>query len=180
MQNMDLRNNKGYTGIDISITILILIILIPVITGMAYNIGKSNSGIEQKSYAITEASSALEVAKSVTNIENIYSKKSDTPKVVVEDDDYIKKLKSNFQDKLVDSMQEPQIKEEEGNEKIVFVTKDKNDKQYKILIDVEDFANTGTIEGAKKNIVKKITAKVIYRIGNKTENIEISNVISKK
>ena len=163
MQNMDLRNNKGYTGIDISITILILVILIPVITGMAYNIGKSNSGIEQKSYAITEASSALEVAKSVTNIENIYSKKSDTPEVVVEDDDYIKKLKSNFQDKLVD---EPQIKEEEGNEKIVFVTK--------------DFANTGTIEGAKKNIVKKITAKVIYSIGNKTENIEISNVISKK
>ena len=177
---MNLRKNKGYTGIDISITILILVVLIPVIAGMAYNIGKSKSSMEQKSFAIAEASNALEVAKSVKKIENIYSKDADLPESVVADDDYIEKLKSNFQDKLVDATQLPQIKEEEGTESIIFTIKDKNDKHYKIVIDVEDFQDMNVIEGAKKNIIKKVTAKVIYSMGNNLKNVEISTIISKK
>ena len=69
---------------------------------------------------------------------------------------------------------------EEGTESIIFTIKDKNDKHYKIVIDVEDFEDMNVIEGAKKNIIKKVTAKVIYSMGNNLKNVEISTIISKK
>ena len=177
---MNLRNNKGYTGVDILITILILVILIPVIAGMAYNIGKSKSSIEQKTYAVSNASNILEIAKSVESIKNIYSTLSDTPETIETSDDFIEKLQSNFQDELAEETDEPQINEEDGEESIIFTIKDENGRLYKAKIDVEDFADTGSIEGAEKNIVKKVTAKITYSVGNKLENIEISTIVSKE
>lgn len=173
---MNLRNNKGYTGIDISVTILILVILIPVIAGMAYNIGKSKNSIDQKSYAVFAASKVLETAKSVVSIKNLYSTSSDTPEVLEASDDFLEKLESNFEDVLADDILVPQIEDES----IIFTIKDKKNNLYEVKIDVVDFADMGIINEAKANIVKKVTVKITYSIGNNEEFVEISTIISKK
>ena len=46
---MNLKNNKGYVGIDASIAVLILLIIIPTIAGMIYNVNKTNNLIDRKS-----------------------------------------------------------------------------------------------------------------------------------
>ena len=37
---MKIKNNKGFVGVDTSIAIIILLIFIPTITAMIYNINK--------------------------------------------------------------------------------------------------------------------------------------------
>lgn len=61
---MNLRKNKGFTGIDISITMLIILIFIPTIFGISYNIQKTNHSIERESEAIDIMVLYLENAKS--------------------------------------------------------------------------------------------------------------------
>ena len=39
---MKIKNNKGFVGVDTSIAIIILLIFIPTITAMIYNINKEN------------------------------------------------------------------------------------------------------------------------------------------
>ena len=37
---MNLKKNNGFVGVDISVAVIILLILVPTITGMIYNINK--------------------------------------------------------------------------------------------------------------------------------------------
>ncbi len=50
---MNLRNNNGFTGIDIAIAVIIILIFIPTVFGITYNIHKTNRAID----AETEATS---------------------------------------------------------------------------------------------------------------------------
>lgn len=49
---MDLRKNQGFTGVDISISMIIILIFIPTIFGMVYNIQKTNQSVNRKSTAV--------------------------------------------------------------------------------------------------------------------------------
>ena len=61
---MNLKNNKGVLGIDISVAVIIIFILIPIITGMIYNINKTNANIKRKSQALNIAINCMEIYKS--------------------------------------------------------------------------------------------------------------------
>ena len=59
----NLRKNNGFAGIDISISMIIILIFIPTIFGIVYNIGKNNEEVTRKATAVGIATNVLEIAK---------------------------------------------------------------------------------------------------------------------
>ena len=58
------KKNNGFTGIDISISMIIILIFIPTIFGIVYNIQKINADVKRKSAAVNIATNVLEIVKS--------------------------------------------------------------------------------------------------------------------
>ena len=48
----NLRKNNGFAGIDISISMIIILIFIPTIFGIVYNIGKINAEVKPSFNAV--------------------------------------------------------------------------------------------------------------------------------
>ena len=67
---MKLKNNKGYVGIDVSIAVLILMILIPTITSAFYNVNSSKHNTQIKTECLNLIVNSLETAKTV-GLENL-------------------------------------------------------------------------------------------------------------
>lgn len=170
-----LRKNQGYTGVDISISILVLVILIPIIGGIVYNISKAGNGLSQKSYAINVATNILEIAKSIDDIKYVYSKTDEEPEES-ETKSFIYFLNNRIQSKISDA----QIQTVDGDEHIVLTVQDQKHNHYRAIIDVVDFADVTSSPDPKNNIVKEVKANVTYSVGSKLKNVEISTVVSKR
>lgn len=67
---MNLKSNKGFTGVDVAIASLALIIFMSLITGLFYNISSTNKKIERKSMATQLAIKTIETMKK-TNFEEL-------------------------------------------------------------------------------------------------------------
>ena len=162
---MNLRKNKGYVGMDASIAVLILLLIIPTITGMIYNINKTNNSIERKTEAINISINIIEAIKGI-GIEELNKANAD-----IEITTALVNMYSdlNTEEKEVTTTGGLNIKE-------LILTKNQN--TYKIEINVKDYAQTTEGQGAQSGYVKIATIKVIYRVGQKDENIELSTVIS--
>ncbi len=174
MANMNLRKNQGYTGVDISISILIIVILIPIIGGIVYNISSSGDVMNQKSYAINIATNVLEVAKSIDDIKYVYSKAEEEPEDS-ETNSFIYFLNNKIQNRLSDA----EIQTIDGNEHIVFTVKDQKQNHYKVIVDAIDYAQITSTPDPKTNVVKEVKTNITYSVGNKLKNVEISTVITK-
>lgn len=150
---MNLKSNKGYVGIDASIAVLVLLILIPTITGMIYNVNKTNNLIDRKTEALSIAINTIETAKGL-GLEALGK------------ENVIQDLKDDLYSEL-------DIEEEN-------VTLIKNENTYKIEIDIQDYADTeeGKAQSAIEGVSKIINVKVIFKSGKEQKNIELSTVIS--
>lgn len=60
---MDLKKNKGFTGVDISIALIVLIIFVGTIATIIYNFEVQSKAIERKSEATSIIIDILEYAK---------------------------------------------------------------------------------------------------------------------
>ena len=67
---MNLKKNNGFVGVDISVALIILLILVPTITGMIYNINKKNNSMKRQAQATNIAVNVMESAKGI-NIEDL-------------------------------------------------------------------------------------------------------------
>ena len=166
---MNFRKNKGYVGIDASIAILVLLIIIPTIAGMIYNVNKSNALIDRKTEAISIAVNTIEAIKGI-GIEDMQIAGFDGTNIV----DNLKNIYPNL----------PEEKTVTGdiNTKMIIegLTLTKDENTYKIYIEIEDYANTITDEGitVQTGKVKKIKVKVTFKSGKKEKDIELNTVIS--
>ena len=151
---MNFKKNKGYVAVDAALAVFILVIMIPTITGMIYNINKNNKSIDRKTEAISIAVNTLEVAKGI-GIEGMKAKTSDSIAT-----DVITNLKNQLYSGL----------------SITDGTLEKDSNTYKIAVTVEDYADTHT--DATNDLVKTVKVIVTYKVGNKEENIELNTVIS--
>lgn len=177
---MKLKNNKGYVGADIAVSILIMTILIPTLGAMIYNVNKVGRKLEKKSFAINLATNIIETAKQVENIENLYSKIDvDNPKTVT-NDDFIYRI--NNSSVITNIEGQAEIKDIEGDQAIIFNVTDTDKNIYQVTAKVIDYADelNDNNETLAKNLVKTVNVIVEYSIGRGTEKIEISNVITKK
>lgn len=146
---MKLRNNKGYVMTDISIAVIILLILVPTIMGLVYNIGATKRATEAKAEAINIATNTIEAAKGL-ELEAINTQS------------VLENIQTNiYKEKMT-------ISENNG----VITT---NKSSYKVSVDVADYADSHN--EVQPNVVKTITAKVEFRLGGKTQEITLRTVI---
>lgn len=146
---MKLRNNKGYVMTDISIAVIILLILVPTIMGLVYNIGATKRATEAKAEAINIATNTIEAAKGI-ELEAINTQS------------VLENIQTNiYKEKMT-------ISENNG----VITT---NKSSYKVSVDVADYADSHN--EVQPNVVKTITAKVEFRLGGKTQEITLKTVI---
>lgn len=68
---MNLKNNKGYVGVDISLAVIILLIFVPTIMGMVYLVNSSKSATIVKTEAMNIAVNAIEIAKGIDSLQNL-------------------------------------------------------------------------------------------------------------
>lgn len=151
---MKLRDNKGVVGIDISVAVVILLILVPTIMGIVYNINSSKHSSKVKTEALNIAVNTIETAKgisleSLTNQELLSTLNS-----------------SNLYVMTVDNV---------TNSAIITTSI----ATYKLQVDVKDYKDLNNDEENDiiENIVKRIEVKVTYKIGDKEQTLELANVL---
>lgn len=143
---MSTKSEKGMTGIDIAISIVIITIFIATIGNLIVNINLNSKNIERRNIAISYAIQEIEKIKAQGYIE-IYNDKG--------------------------LRQEDLIKQED--------IKDKNGRfsGYNKNILIKDYTLIVNDNTKMANILKKITVKISYKIGNKEQNVEISTYVNK-
>lgn len=157
---MKLRNNKGYVMTDASIAIIILLILVPTIMAMVYNVNATRRATEAKSEAINIVTNAIEAAKGISLSE-------------LNDQAILESIQTDiYNNKMT-------INEETVDEKNIYKGIIKTDKaSYKIFINIVDYKdgkqNDDTII---ENVVKTVTATVKFRINGTDKEISLSTVL---
>lgn len=148
---MNLKDEKGITGIDITIAVILITILISLITVLSYNIQKSSQDVQRKTEATSYAVEVLERVKS-EGFEIL-------PKVgegnLINDDrfkdGYIVDASGNptgyYQEVRVQDYSE--LREGEGGEKV-------------------------------PDLLKRVTVTISYKSGTDTEKVELSTLMSKE
>lgn len=151
---MKFRNNKGFVGIDTSIAIMILVILIPTITAIMYNINKENKSIERKSQALNFAINVMETSKGMEvkdlSLENLETEITDfygSDAILANTD-------------LTDG--------------IINIKKDKIN--YNLEITIQDYNEKD--ETVHEGVVKEVKVIVTYLVGGKEEAIDLATPIS--
>lgn len=151
---MKFKNNKGFVGIDTSIAIMILVILIPTITAIIYNINKENKSIERKSQALNSAINVMETAKGMDvndlNLENLENEIT------------------NFY--ASDAI----LANTDLTDGIINIKKDKIN--YNLEITIQDYNEKD--ETVPKGVVKEVKVIVTYLVGGKEESIDLATPIS--
>ena len=170
---MKLKNNKGYVGIDASIAVLILLILVPTIVGMIYNSNKTKNLIDRKTQAINIAVNTIEAMKGI-GVDVINDPTKNIPY----------ELKTSLGN--IYTLNEDEILTSEPGENnvntISGISLTKDDNTYKITVTIQDYADTteGKTESAQSGYVKIVKAIVEYKSGKDIKNVELSTVISKE
>ena len=158
MKSKGLRSNKGYTGIDISIAMIIILIFVPTIFGIVYNLQKSRIKTEREATAVNIAVDILEIARSL-NYNDLNLTEGEF-KTILDNKYEVSSQNSNT----------------ENDAYYTFIS-DK-DNRYKIQVSVlkytpENISNTD-------DFVKQVKVIVTYPIENTTNSIDISTVIQNK
>ena len=155
---MNLRNNKGYTGIDISVAMIIILIFIPTIFGIVYNLQKVRAKSEREANSINVATDVLEIAKSIA-----YSDVT-----ISENSEFIARLNNKYSNLQI-------LNDENKLVNCSYI--DNNNIHYKIEVDVANQYPSEIDESEKMDYVKKVTVTVTYPVGNSTKSINISTVL---
>lgn len=159
---MNFKNNKGYVITDVSISIIILLILIPVIMGMVYKVNTTKRATESKAEAINILVNTLEAAKGIGVTDLVDSGETTAKKLIFE--------------KIKEDIYKEKISFEENESESAIVDTDKG--KYLLSMEIVDFADSenSTVD-VQRNVVKIVKAKIEYRINGKNEELNISTVL---
>ena len=156
---MNFKSNKGYTGIDISIAMIIILVFIPTIFGIVYNLQKIRSRTERETIAVNIATDVLEIARSLNYSEVFISNENSEFKTLLNN------KYSNMQN---------------SNNTVNCNYSDVNNIHYKIQVTVSNYYPADIEVQDQNDLVKQITAEVMYPVGNSTKSINISTVLQNK
>lgn len=145
---MDVKNNKGITGVDITISIVILGLFISLITSMFYNVTVIGKTVNRKADAVYLAVQVIEAAKQIGYKKLPTGETDETTKYTLEE-----------------------INEKLENEKKITL---KNG--YSVSVLVENYRKIKS-DATLENILKRITVTVNYKEQDKEKTVELSTVI---
>ena len=148
---MNLKQNKGVVGVDIAIALIVLMILIPLITGLIFNVNSSSNSAKTKSQALNIAVNTLEIANEIDISE-------------LTEENVILKISEMYGDNTLEQVSDGLLLE------IINIT-------YKLQVFITDYSETNV--DAQSNVVKTVKAQVTYNVSNEEESIDISTVITK-
>lgn len=181
---MNLKDNKGYTGVDISVAMIIIMLFIPIIFGMTYNIKKAEAYSTRKSYATKIATEIIGMAKSI-EYQNLDKGFTIQEEAQLDRDEL--NLEENKKTNTFLKTIKPIFDGEESANNIVFGTEDANCKYryfskqgnngelYQIQVAVMNYYPADIdYYHANQDVIKKIKVTVAYVVGSKMEKIELS------
>lgn len=162
---MNIKNNKGITGVDITISIVILALFISLITNMFYNVSTIGKSVNRKSEAAYIAVQVIEATKQI-GYDNL-------PKGYVEEAD-LTDMTSEEAEVANTTMTLDNLNTLLGEENAIEL---KNG--YSVNIKVENYRK---IKGdlTLEDILKRITVTVSYKEQKKEQAVEINTVILKE
>lgn len=152
---MKIKEEKGITGIDITISIVLIAIFIGLTTTLTYQINKTSVKINRRTEAMTYAVETVETIKSYgfEIMPQVGNNKIDTStdEVLAEKvaDGYIK----------VDGEETPFYRE----------------------VSVLDYTELKEENSTKqKEVLKKVTVTISYKVGKEEENVQLSILVTKE
>ena len=148
--------NNGFAGIDISISMIIILIFIPTIFGIVYNIGKINAEVKRKTSAINIATNVIEIIKT-EDYSNLTTDNS--------------KLNADIGSKYEKSTYTNKDKEETGYSYVYYKATGSKDEHYQIQIGIKNYYPSDI---DKLDYVKQVKVRVFYPYGNSVKDIDIS------
>ncbi len=156
---INLKENKGFAGIDISISMIIILIFIPTIFGIVYNMGKTNAEEKRKSTATSIASDVLEIIKSENYID-----------VDVQNS----QLNNDIANKYESSTYKNTKKEESGYNYIYYSYLGKDGEHYQIQIGIKNYYPSDT---DTQDLIKQVKVRVFYISGDTVKDIDIGMIV---
>lgn len=145
---MNIKNNKGITGIDITISIVILALFISLITSMFYNVTVIGKSVNRKADAVYLAVQVIEAAKQIGYSELPTGETDETSIYTLEE------INGKFEE-------EKKITLKNG---------------YSVSILVENYRKIKS-DTTLEDILKRITVTVNYKEQDKEKSVELSTVI---
>lgn len=149
-KQFNFRNNKGFVGIDTSIAIIILLIVIPTLTAMIYNVNKENNSIKRKSQSLNFATNTMEIAKGM---------------------DYDTLTIDNLETEIANYYaSEGTITNSDTSDGKLIINKDSIN--YNLELNIKDYNEVDN--SYPSGDLKYVTVNVYYILGGKQQNIELS------
>lgn len=150
---MIVKNEKGITNIDLTVSIILITIFIALIATIMYTINANFNSIERRTEATNYAINEIESLKA-KNFEDLL----DTP--IDGTNDFVNII----------------VKEGEGN------TANEKATGFSKKITIIDYSNLPENQGDDtilSGLVKKVTVEIAYKDKNRIETVELSTVIAK-
>lgn len=147
---MNVKSQKGFTGIDITIAIIVITLFVSIISVVFYNITISSKKIERKTEATYIAQDVIEKIKAL-----------------------------NYDDVIETEGTEPvEISEYKKSDTLIIDNKE-YDSAYTIEIKVKKYVpnSNGQENNDSNDLVKIINVNVLYKIGKEVENVELTTTI---
>ena len=174
---MNLKNDRGYVITDVSISIIILLILVPVITAMVYKVNTIKRATESEAEAINILVNTLEAAKGIGITDLVDTEENETT-------DLGEKIITTAEEKIFGKLDTDIYKAENNNGKISFEDNSSSaiietDKaKYMLLVEITDFAvSNDAPPDVETGVVKTVKATVNYKVNGNDKEIDLSTVI---
>lgn len=146
---MKIKENKGFTGIDISVSIVIILITISIIATMMYNLYLSGAGIKRNVIATDYAINILETIESTDYEEVTFNNNEDEQLKLKKKLDEILKKESKISNNIYNS----------------------NVNNFDIEIIIEKYSDRfNNLEVKKQDYIKIITVNIKYNLGKDSNN----------
>lgn len=148
---MKIKNNKGLTGVDVTIAVIILTIFVSLIANMFYNVSQIGNAVNRKSEATYTAVKIIEAVKQV-DYDNLPDGETDETTAIT-----VEKLNTFL-------AEDNQIVLKNG---------------YSVDIKVENYKKIkGETEGEElEDILKRVTVTVKYNEKAKEQTVELTTVV---
>ena len=158
-----MKNNKGFTLIELSISILVVVLFSTIVANINYAIYTNTVDAKRTAIATEKAVEILEYIDSIDITDGF-------------DDD------GNMVDEngiVVNYIRDKYYNAEFRTNNIIGFT---IDNKYDCVVIFEDYADLekDTEENIEKNIVKIVTVQITYNVGKNTDNVTIQRVITQK
>ena len=149
---MNFRNNKGFTGVDISVSLIVIVLFVSIIATLLYNFGITSKAVNRKATATDIAILKIEEIKQSNNYDTLE-----------QDFAGIENLDLDENGQII-----------QGGPYTVTISVEKYiDSKYMQNLTTEEKNNM-------KDVIKIVTVMVEYTVGNNKEGFDISTVITKE